>query len=169
MSFDLTIANEFAVSRTSKSGKTTYRGALGVITSGDARERARLAVQAIETLIANNNYRHLMREVERVFPASFIKKAKEHVSFIKGKDGAPDQLWFVTSSAGGTKRELELYEGYTKANKATALKYAKAVIAVLESPDFDLSKIKGEKDIYLGALIGLVEREQARLAETVEA
>lgn len=169
MSFDLTITNEFAVSRTSKSGKTTYRGALGVITSGDARERARLADRAIETLIANNNYRHLMREVERVFPASFIKKSKEHVSFVKGKEGAPDQLWFVTSSADGAKRELELYEGYTKANKATAHKYAKAVIAIVESLDFDSSKIKGEKAIYLDALIGMVEREQARLAETTEA
>ena len=162
MSFNLTIDNDFAVSRTTKSGKTTYRGALGVLTSGNAKEKAQLGAVALEAIIANHNYRHLMREVERVFPLAFMKKAKGQVAVTKGQDGEPI-MWFLTeTNDGGTiKREMEQYDGYTKANKIMTHKYAKAVIAVA---DADPEKIKGEKALYLAALRGMVEREQARLA-----
>lgn len=165
MSNEITFSADFAVARTSSKGKTVYRGALGVLTSGNKAEREQAADTIIATMLRNGNYRHVMREVERVFPASFIKKS-DMVSYNKGKNGAPDELWFVTDSSvdGATKREFELYEGWMKANKATTHKYAQAIRSIIESDEFDSSKLKGEKFFYGMTLIAMLDGEAERQA-----
>lgn len=170
MSNELTFSADFAVARISKAGKTVYRGALGVLTSGNKAEREQAADTVIATMLRNGNYRHVMREVERVFPAAFIKKSPS-VSYTKGKNGAPDELWFVTDGSvdGATKREFELYEGWTKANKATTHKYAKAIRSIIESDEFDSSKLKGEKFFYGMTLITMLNDEEKRQAAKLEA
>ena len=91
MSNEVATLNDFAVSRTSKAGKTTYRTMLGVITSGNAAEKHKAAGAIVARMIENGNFRHLLREVERVFPESFLKKSR----FVTMRDKA---LWFVSSS-----------------------------------------------------------------------
>lgn len=167
---DLTFSADFAVARTSKAGKTVYRGTLGILTSGNKDEREHAAYTAMATMLRNGNYRHVMREVERVFPVSFLKKS-DMVTYNKGKNGAADELWFVTDSSvdGATKRELELYEGWTKANKATTLKFASAVRGIVESDDFDSTKLKGEKFFYYTALVDMLDADAKRQAAKLEA
>ena len=77
----LTIHSEFAVSRISKAGKETYRSALGVITSGNAAEKSRLANTVIDSLWMANTYRPLVREVERVFAPLFKHNKTFGMSF----------------------------------------------------------------------------------------
>jgi len=160
MTNELTLSADFAVARTSKTGKTSYRGILGVITSGNAAERAKLAQLAIVTMIENNNFRHLMREVTRVFPVSAIKSAP-NVSFKKGKGAEPDALYFIEKLGDG-KFQLELFE-VGSPNKATSHQYAKAILAVTAGKE-----LKGEKRLYAVALQAMLDAEAARLEEAAE-
>ena len=160
----ISISNDFAVARTSKKGVTTYRGVVGILSSGNKAERESLLDVVVERLIANNNYRHLMREVERVFSGSFMNKAAS-VTYKKGKDGAPDELWFNTAyidKDGTHRRDSALYEGWTKANKRVAMDFARALIEIYEADG--VAAPKGEKLYYYNALARMVEAEDARIA-----
>lgn len=148
MSNEITLSNEFAVARTSKAGKTTYRGALGAITSGNPLERAALGGRVAETLIANNNYRALMREVCRVFPLSAIKKA--HNVSAKGED-----VYFVSQE--GERLILDRFDA-SNPNKSVAHQYARAIQLVTAGKE-----LKGEKKIYADILAAMLQREQDRI------
>lgn len=72
----LTIVADFRAMRVSKAGKESYRGALGVITSGTSDERAKLATTIIEGAWANNAYRPIVAELSRAFAPLFkVNKA----------------------------------------------------------------------------------------------
>jgi hypothetical protein len=86
MTHDITIRGEFTAIRTSKSGKETHRGILGVLTSGNKAECYSLASVGIEHALENNNYRAIMREVTRVFPASTTFKNSTNAIYNKKSD-----------------------------------------------------------------------------------
>ena len=158
----LAVAGDFAVARTSKAGKTTYRGALGVLTSGNAAERTLMAHAAIGVMIANNNFRGLMREVCRVFPVKVIRNAPGVIFSPGGKTGV-DAVQFGEKMADGRWA----YETFDPANpnKATAHAYARAV-QYLASVGIDTGKpLKGEKAIYADLLICMLEAEAERLEQ----
>ncbi len=154
---------DFAVSRTTKGGKTSYRTALGVVTSGNANERAQLARVAVERMISNGNFRHLLREIERVFPVSVLKKASS-VTII---DGA---VWFRTECAvnGAKKIELEEYPGWIGGNKITAVKMAAAIKEISDVASAAGKPLKGEKSMYADLMTGLLTVEAIEVAEVAE-
>jgi hypothetical protein len=165
MSNEITSLTDFAVARTSKAGKTTYRTMLGVITSGNAAERHAAAGKVVATMIANGNFRHLLREVERVFPVSLLKKSNN----AQVRDGA---LWFVTYSKvdGVSRMEMEEYTGWIGANKKTALKLAEIIQSLGINADLAGKPFKGEKAMYRDFLVEMLVAEQERLdAVAVEA
>jgi len=146
----ITIANEFSVSRTSKAGKITNRGILGVITSGNAAERAQLADRVIDNLIANNNYRHLMREVVRVFPTTFVAKSPLVVV-----DKANKDIYIRVGY-----QTLERFD-VANPSKAMAHQYAERVLEVIYASG---KEIKGEKLAYANSLSAMLRKEAERLA-----
>lgn len=73
MSNEMTVINS-AHTRTSKAGKVSYRGTLGVIMSGNAAERREEATSVAHTLASNNTFTPIMNELARVFPCSVLKK-----------------------------------------------------------------------------------------------
>lgn len=158
----LAVAGDFAVARTSKAGKTTYRGALGVLTSGNAAERTLMAHAAIGVMIANNNFRGLMREVCRVFPVKVIRNAPGVIFSPGGKTGV-DSVQFGEKMADGRW----CYEAFDPANpnKATAHAYAKAVIHLATLAHANGKEFKGEKAIYADLLVGMVDAETQRVAQ----
>lgn len=148
---EITIANEFAAVRVSKAGKETYRGALGVITSGNGAERGALAARVVENLIATSNFRALMREVTRVFPVSAIKKSPNVIV-----DAASKDVYFRTGAEDGAV----VMEHYNPANpnKATAHEYARAVLGATATKE-----LKGEKLMFAGILSKMLTDEAARI------
>lgn len=158
----LVISNDFAVARTSKSGKTAYRGVLGVITSGNAAERLQLSNGAVASMIANNNFRGLMREVVRVFPVKAIRNAPGVIFSSGGKTGV-DSVQFGEKQADGRW----VYEAFdpVNPNKATSHAYARAVMHIAQVAASADKAFKGEKGVYVALLGGMLEREAARVAE----
>ena len=157
MSNELTLSNEFAVTRTSKAGKQTVRTALGVITSGNASERAALGGAAIEHMLENGNFRHAMREVQRVFPVSTLKKSPLVV--VSG-----DDLFFRNEYVddGVKKIELQHLVDWVKANKAAMVTMATIVERVALDATLAGKPLKGEKALYAGFLASFMQRETAR-------
>lgn len=156
MSEVVTMNNEFRVVRVSKAGKETYRGVLGVITSGNTKERSALANVVIAGMIANNNFRGLAREVIRVFPATLLKKAGGFTWDAKAKT-----LYSVEQSAPGQITLTEI--NANTINKATLHAMARGIIAALDGKE-----LKGEKAMFHGALVSMLAAEQKRL-EAIEA
>lgn len=157
MSNELTNMNDFAVTRTSKAGKTTTRTALGVITSGNASERAKLGAAAIEFMLKNSNYRHAMREVQRVFPTSVLKKSP--LVLVDG-----DVVFFRREFVeDGAKRiELEQIGSWVSANKAAMVTIATIVERIALDAALAGKPLKGEKAMYAGFLDAFMQRETAR-------
>ena len=157
MSNELTLSNEFAVTRTSKAGKQTVRTALGVITSGNAKERAALGGAAIEHMLENGNFRHAMREVQRVFPTSSLKKSP--LVLVDG-----DTLFYRREFVqDGAKRiELEQVGSWIAANKAAMITMATIVERVALDATLAGKPLKGEKALYAGFLASFMQRETAR-------
>lgn len=157
MSNELTNLNDFAVTRTSKAGKETTRTALGVITSGNAAERAKLGATAIEFMLENGNFRHAMREVHRVFPASVLKKSP--LVLVDG-----DALFFRREFVeDGAKRiELEQIGSWVAANKSAMVTMATIVERLALDATLAGKPLKGEKAMYAGFLEAFMQRETAR-------
>jgi hypothetical protein len=164
MSNELTLSNEFAVTRTSKAGKQTVRTALGVITSGNAAERTTLASAAIETMFTNGNFRHAMREVQRVFPASVLKKSPLVV--VSGAD-----LFFRNEYVedGVKKIELQHIGDWVKANKAAMVTMATIVERLALDATLAGKPLKGEKAMYAKFLDNFMRAETARQVAALEA
>ncbi len=165
MSNELTLSGDFAVTRTSKAGKQTVRTALGVITSGNAAERKQLASAAIEVMIANGNFRHAMREVSRVFPASLLKKSPLVV--VSGDD----QFYRNEFVDGDGVKKIELHHiaDWTKANKAAMVTMATIVERLALDASLAGKPLKGEKALYAGFLGEFMQRETARQVAALEA
>lgn len=164
MSNELTLSTEFAVTRTSKAGKQTVRTALGVITSGNAAERTTLASAAIETMFANGNFRHAMREVQRVFPASMLKKCPLVIV-----DG--DRLFHRNEYVkdGVMKIELDDLAPWINANKAAMVTMAIIVERIALDATLAGKPLKGEKAMYAGFLDRFMQAETARQVAALEA
>lgn len=164
MSNELAIAGDFTVTRTSKAGKQTTRTALGVITSGNAKERAALGGAAIEHMLENGNFRHAMREVQRVFPASVLKKSP--LVLVDG-----DTLFYRREYVeDGAKRiELEQVGSWIAANKAAMVTMATIVERVALDAALAGKPLKGEKAMYAGFLDVFMQRETARQLAALEA
>lgn len=140
MSNEITVSNEFAAIRVSAKGKETYRGALGVITSGNTAERGKMAATVIEALWANSTYRPLVRELARVYAPLFKVNKTFGMSFVN---------------------MCGLYE--SSPNKEGMLAFFRAVVkAEADKPS------KGEKLIYVNAMRRVLEAEQARLEAQAE-
>ncbi len=77
----LTIVAEFRLMRVNKKGNESYRGAIGVITSGTPAERGKLAATIIEGAWANNSYRPIVAEVSRAFAPLFKVNKSFGMSF----------------------------------------------------------------------------------------
>lgn len=152
MSEIVTVNNEFRVVRVSKAGKETYRGVLGVITSGNTKERSALANVVIANMIANNNFRGLAREVIRVFPATLLKKAGGFTWDAKAKT-----LYSVEQTAPGQLTLTEI--NANTINKATLHAMARGIIAALADKE-----LKGEKKMFADALVDMLDAETQRLA-----
>lgn len=148
----LTIAGDFAVCRTSKSGKETYRTALGVVSSGNAAERAQLTLVAAGTMIANNNFRGLAREVFRVFPVSLLKSQCIEIGEV------PHLVVSVN--------EKPIALDVNAANKRMMHAYAEGILRKLQLAGKEL---KGEKKLYAQLLANMLEGERLRLAAQAEA
>ena len=164
MSNELALSGEFTVTRTSKAGKQTTRTALGVITSGNAKERAALGAAAIEHMLENGNFRHAMREVQRVFPASVLKKSP--LVLVDG-----DTLFYRREFVeDGVKRiELEQVGSWVAANKAAMITMATIVERVALDAALAGKPLKGEKAMYAGFLDVFMQRETARQLAALEA
>lgn len=157
MTNELTLSGDFAVTRTTKAGKQTVRTALGVITSGNAPERAALAAAAIEVMLENGNFRHAMREVQRVFPVSMLKKSP--LVLVDG-----DTLFYRREFIeDGTKRiELEQIGSWIAANKAAMITMSTIVERLALDATLAGKPLKGEKALYAGFLASFMQRETAR-------
>lgn len=157
MSNELTLSGDFAVTRTSKSGKETTRTALGVITSGNAAERAKLGAATMEYMLKNSNFRHAMREVQRVFPASVLKKSP--LVLVDG-----DTLFYRREFVeDGVKRiELEQLGSWISANKAAMVTMATIIERIALDAALAGKPLKGEKAMYAGFLDTFMQRETAR-------
>ena len=152
MANELTLSNDFtAVRVNAKSGKQTYRGVLGVITSGNVSERAKLADCIIDQFVANNNYRHLMREVCRVFPISTIAKSPLVVVDKKMND-----VYFRVDH-----QTLELFSQHNP-TKFMAHLYAAEVLRVTADKE-----LKGERLMYATSLRTMLDNETARLTAEI--
>lgn len=127
----LTVSSEFAVSRISKAGKETYRSALGVITSGNAAEKTRLANTVIDGLWATSTYRPIVREVERVFAPLFKHNKLFGMSFAAACG--------LSTASPNKKGLLAFFD------------------AVLRAEDAKPSK--GEKAMYVAAMRRIVDAE----------
>lgn len=156
-STDVTIQGGFAVARTSKAGKTSYRGVLGAIDSGNRAERSQLGGEVFSQLVRNNNWRAVMREVTRVFPATSIKKAS-NVLFAK------DELHFMETD--GDRVTLTRWDAANPC-AASSHAYFAAVLEVTASKE-----LKGEKLLYSTRMAGVLkaasERLTAQIAEAME-
>jgi len=125
---------EFNVARISKAGKTTYRGLLGIISSGNRAERDTATEKAVLALWSNATYRPLLAEVRRVFG----DKAFDNVTKILGidteKPKKADVLVIFTAIVNGTadkviKGEKLLYRGIL----LSLVKAEQARLAALEA------------------------------------
>ena len=69
MSTAITTINldSFRVSRVSKAGKESYRGLIGVVSSGNKAERTLVASKMIENLWVNGTFKPIVSELRRVF------------------------------------------------------------------------------------------------------
>lgn len=136
----------FAV-RTLKSGKQVRRTTLGVLTSGNKDERAQLSQAALAACIDNHSYGPVVHEMVRVFGAAAFKKSTAFIA-------AGTTLY--TQEADGTLVPLG-----DKANKATAIAVATAVIAYMVGKE-----AKGEKAMYLAGAVRIIDNakraEEAR-------
>ena len=156
MTHDITIYGEFTAIRTSKSGKETRRGILGVLTSGNKTERQHLASAGIEHALANNNYRAIMREVTRVFPASTTFKKSTNVLYNKERG----ELFFRDLEETNTFEQFLFHNP----NKAMSLAYAREIVDAVARGDVNL---KGERDYYHWVCTTMLDRESARLAAQI--
>lgn len=147
---DITISNGFSVVRTSKSGKETYRGPLGVSLSGNKKERGLMTSEIFKGLVRHNNWRAVMREVCRVFPASILKKAPGVVVSSAG------DLYF--SNMEGGKETLERFDA-SNPNTSVCHAYAVAVLAVTSG-----KALKGEKAELAGLMAEMLEDAKTRAA-----
>lgn len=170
MSTDLILSHEFATARTSKAGKTVYRGALGVVTSGNKAEREQLAGAMLEGLLKHNNYRHAMRELDRVFPVSVLSKAS-NVLTQKNKETGETELSFIeqvqADDGAGNVRNVEVierYHGWNQANKGVFRQFAFAVRQVARMAEAAGKPLKGERMYYAGRLSSWLD-EQAVMDE----
>jgi hypothetical protein len=137
MANEITIGTEFRALRISKSGKESYRSALGVITSGNKAEKIRLANTVIEGLWSNATYRPIVGELQRVFANLFKLNKSFGTSF-----AAVCGLVAASPSKVGM---LAFFEAVIKADA--------------ESP------LKGEKAIYCAAMVRIVALEREIAAE----
>ena len=156
MTNDITIRGEFTATRTSKSGKQTHRGVLGVLTSGNKAERQNLASAGIEHAIDNNNYRAIMREVTRVFPAGVVFKKSTNVLYNKERG----DLYFRDLEDTNTFEQFLFHNP----NKRMALAYAREVIDAAARGDVTL---KGEREYWHGVCATMLDREAARITAQI--
>jgi hypothetical protein len=156
MTYDITIRGEFTAIRTSKSGKETHRGILGVLTSGNKTERQQLASVGIEHAIENNNYRAIMREVTRVFPAGVTFKKSANALYNKERG----DLYFRDLEDTNTFEQFLFHNP----NKAMSLAYAREVIDAVARGDVAL---KGEREYWHGVCATVLDRESARIAAQI--
>lgn len=140
---------EFVVARTSKAGKVTERGALGVILSGNAAERQELATAVIEAMASSHNYKALLKECLRAFPVSTLKKSKGVAMF----GGAVSFLETATLDGATVTVVTEL--DIAKANKAMAIAFGRALQTVV-----DAAALNGEKKALYEALQGVIRRDE---------
>lgn len=156
MTHDITIRGEFTAIRTSKSGKETHRGILGVLTSGNKAECYSLASVGIEHALENNNYRAIMREVTRVFPAGVTFKNSTNALYNKKRG----DLYFRDLEDMNTFEQFLFHNP----NKVMSLAYAREVIDAESRGDVTL---KGEREYYYGVCVTLLDREATRIAAQI--
>ena len=156
MTHDITIRGEFTATRTSKSGKETHRGILGVLTSGNKTELHSLASVGIEHAVENNNYRAIMREVARVFPASTTFKNATNAIYNKKRG----DLYFRDLEDANTFEQFLFHNP----NKVMSLAYAREVIDAVARGDVTL---KGEREYYHGVCAKMLDREAAWVAAAI--
>ena len=132
---DVTVNGGFSVSRVSKAGKETYRGAWGVALSGNAKEKAAMEFEMFKGLVRHNNWRAIMREVCRVFPAKSLKKAPsvlfsgEDVLFCSRADDGREVFERFDSSNPNTATSHAYCKALLEATAGTVLKGEKARVA----------------------------------------
>lgn len=143
--------------RTSKTGKVTVRGALGVIMSGNASERASEALMITESLLKGNTFTPIMFEVVRVFAPKTLAK---HGVYEVGDSFAIYVDKTITPITG-------------QWNMTTSRLYADAVLARCEALEESGKEIKGEKatvrDMCQLVVDYCEEKAQAKLAAMVAA
>lgn len=154
----VTIDTSFAVQRVSKAGKVSERGAIGVLTSGNAAERSKLTLMAIAGLIRNNTFAPLVKELARVFPASSLKapKAKkgEVTKMQAGDVFEVNGLIFIASS------ETAFAQFNPAAVDAASVEALCRAIVRKHSGE----EVKGEKATYLQVARAIVQHMEAKAA-----
>lgn len=166
MSNDLTISTEFTVTRyVGKNAKAVTRGALGVIASGNRAERDQLVSTAISAMVANGNFRHAMREMDRVFPGKALAGASNvSVQTVKGEDPVVHFVDVEHTEDGRTLHVMERYEGWTKANKHVFANFARAVVELADLSARAGKPYKGERLTFATVLSKWLDAEAARIA-----
>lgn len=170
---DVALTGEFFVTRFSKAGKATTRGLLGLLTSGNKAERLGTADRVIEVMLNNGNFRHVMREMDRVFTSSMLSKAS-NVAVTKVK-GEADEIRFATRVLldGRMVTVYDEYEGWTRANKHVFKAFARAVCELAVKAEDAGKEFKGEKayfaEVCADWLDAQTEREQAAEIAKLEA
>ena len=146
MTFDITNPSVFTVCRTNaKTGATQYRGALGVISSGNKAERTELTAVALCRMVDNCNFYPILRELGRVFSPKWLEAQLKNDTCLFVRD---EQLYLETSHNTFTALDM------VKADKATFLTIAKAILLACERYESTKAgrEIKGERATYRTAL-----------------
>lgn len=115
--------SEFNVVRVSKAGKESYRGLLGIMTSGNKAERELAAKKFVLVSWENHTYRPLAKEMARVFSG---KTVEDGAAFIGLDINAPKKLPMLAWMTGIVRK----FEGKTaKGEKAMYLSLIQTIIA----------------------------------------
>jgi len=133
-------ADKPGLQRISKTGKVTYRTALGILTSGNASERTKLSTSVMETLWVNSTYKPIVAEVERVFAPLFKHNKLFNMSF---------------AAACGLS--------IAAPKKVGLIAFFEAVLRAEE-----VKPSKGEKAIYVAAMRRIVAHEKQLALELAE-
>ena len=154
MANDLATVNmSVTFDRKSKTGKVTTRGALGVVMSGNAKERGSEALMITRALLDGNTFGPIMFEVCRVFtPKTLVKQGVfavgDSFAFYVDKTITPiDGVWGIDVSR----------------------LYAEAVLKRCEAIDESGKEVKGEKALAMDMCQMVVDHCEAKALAKLQA
>jgi len=135
---------ELSFARTSKAGKVTTRGLLGLMTSGNKAERASAADLLVHHQWATGQFKPILSEIIRVFGGKSFAAVAAALQMDMQKPNKANMVGVMRSLVNGTagqalKGEKALYRGYAadlviKYDADVAAKLAEVAQTALPAP-----------------------------------